>query len=1405
MFDAFSSGREASIRSGPFVEGGGDPAPDLFGAISSYGLCAGCGRFHGVAEAAEGGSQGVIVNADDRGGTGPNGKPSLSPADAGAQITRSNLTWAAGIGQPVTVTFAFRATAPGTMPEGTSGFSTFNPTQIAATLAALQSWSDVANIVFNRVQDVGSEFSNTATILFGNYSDGADGAAAFAYLPGPAGSVSAPLPGSVQGDVWVNNSLSYNATPIALQYGLQVLTHEIGHAIGLSHPAAYNAGAGVSITYDQHAVYFEDSRQYSLMSYFNAEVTGGEHRANGVGTRYYSAVPLLDDIAAAQRLYGANMTTRTGDTVYGFNSTADRSWYSATSSASVLIFAVWDAGGVDTLDFSGYSQNQVIDLRQGAFSSVGALIGNVAIAMGAVIENAVGGSGNDAIRGNSAGNRITGGQGNDVIDGGLGVDTLVFSGARNQYTITWVGQIGTVTGPDGTDTITNVEFLQFDDMTIAAAPTGGLVVYGDPTNDVMNGTEFGDVLGGLAGNDTINGLGGDDLLNGGSGNDAINGGDGNDVLIGGLGDDALNGGAGTDTADYAGASGGVTVNLATGTASGAAGNDTLAGIEDILGSTFNDVLTGDGNANILRGNGGIDTLNGGGGNDTLIAGAPAEAAADDVVKAQGTANAGFGSAVSLNGTFDLQTNADIRNATTVPHSTIRGTSHGAEEFYAFTVTAGDQIVLDVDGAGFDTVLRLYGPGQTVLVTNDDAAGADVDGGASTDSAITYTATESGTFYVSVSRWVSGSGAALVTGAPPAGATYTLHVSVPSQTPVPITLRGSTLNGDGGDDALVGGTGADVLNGGDGNDNMTGGGGSDVFNGGAGFDTIDASSGGVVLADLNAGTLSIGGIASTVSGVEAVIGGASADVLRGDGAANTLRGGGGNDLLVGRGGNDTIDGGAGYDVAGYAGARKGYATVNSTTVAGGREGGTDTLIGIEAAAFVDGLTTFNADSQAAQLMRLYSAAFDRAPDAEGFHVQLDALESGVSMSEMARRFLTSDEFVSRFGTLTDIQYVQRLYQNAFDRQPSNAEINDWLAYLGAGNTRQALMLVIAESAESRTATWSTLSAGLWVGDAVTESLARMFDTVFDRLPDEDGLVTWRASMAAGTSLLDVATAFLASAEGQARYGGLSNAQFVEAVYLAALNRAPDAGGLAAYTAGLNAGTITRAQMLAEVSESAEHRALYLPNLVGGVALQAAAPAPVETDAKAPHDEAGPQILPGLDDEDGSKDGGAQVLPADPEASGSKDAGPQVLPGPSDDAGSREGGAQVLPGLPDDAAVSAKDAGPQVLPGLVDDAFLPMPAADAGREWAGLSARLDGDFAREAPAFAADDFLPVTPKDAEAQVLPVETGLDLDALFETSPAELALTDALAALTPDPLKPAALDVEDSWHQLPAHDAFQ
>lgn len=839
----------------------------------------------------------TFLLADQRGpGREFNGKPSLSVDDAAVHLTRANLSWGA-LGQAATISFAFRATGSG-MPSEVQGFTNFTAVQIQATLLALQAWSDVAGITFVR-QDTAAGYSNNATMLFGNYSSGADGAAAFAYLPGSTAAA------ALAGDVWVNASLSYNAAPTLWGYGQMALVHEIGHALGLLHPSDYDAAPDVDLTYGQHASYHEDSNQFTLMSYFGETSTNAFY-----GASRYASAPLLDDIAAAQRLYGANMSTRTEDTVYGFNSTAGRAWFSASEGQSAPIFAVWDAGGIDTLDFSGYETRQLIDLRQGSFSNTGILVGNVSIAIGAVIENAIGGSGDDVINGNSADNRITPGAGHNQVEGGLGTDTLVFSRPLSDYTVTSDGRRGFISGPEGTTLFENVEFLAFSDVTIAAPPiTRGLDVSGDMTDDEMNGTEFSDDLTGGGGNDVIYGAGDGDQLYGGRGDDLVDGGAGNDRLYVDHGDDIIIGGEGIDTLSADMAGGGLQIDLQLGTISGGGlGVDQVSGIERVTGSRSNDLIIGGDEDNHIQGFGGIDTLRGGGGDDELIAAYALAGGGPDVIKTADEANGAIASAVMLDEAFDRLPREGVPHET-LPHATVIATTHGGLEYFAFTVGANADVNFDIDGATFDSTLRVFDAAGTELAANDDYV-YNGDGGFETDSFLNFRFVTAGTYYVQIGQYAPSSGVSeFGTMAPAAGLSYTLHVTIPGHAVQPTYNQGSELHGDAGNDILRSSIGNDHLDGGSGLDTA-------IFSGVRSMYAVTVVDGLTTVMHLGEGGV------DTVRNVERLqfndgmynaAGLPFGGPINGTAGADELYGTDADDIINGLEGDDVIDGGAGDDV------------------------------------------------------------------------------------------------------------------------------------------------------------------------------------------------------------------------------------------------------------------------------------------------------------------------------------------------------------------------------------------------------------------------------------------------------------------------------------------------------------
>lgn len=348
--------------------------------------------------------------------------------------------------------------------EGT-GFRAVDPAQQALMVLAMATWDDLIPQAF------APGTPGSTHIEFGYTSTGIGFAHGY-YPP--------------------NGSIYFNANSATLvnaqigRHGFVTFIHELGHALGLHHMGDYDGDGNWSPSS------YQDTMVLSIMSYFGPRETAPNYSAEIMPARWVGAdgvgyspqTPMVNDVMAIQRVYGVSTTTRTGDTVYGFNSnvsgsTAQLFNFSVNRNPILTIF---DSGGSDTLDLSGYSTPSRVDLAPGAFSAVNGMTNNIAIAYNTTVESAVGGSGDDLLRGNTSANRLEGGAGNDellgldgddvliggagndLLDGGAGTDTAVFSGAFGSYTITVSGTTVTLSSPiSGNDRALSIERFQFSD------------------------------------------------------------------------------------------------------------------------------------------------------------------------------------------------------------------------------------------------------------------------------------------------------------------------------------------------------------------------------------------------------------------------------------------------------------------------------------------------------------------------------------------------------------------------------------------------------------------------------------------------------------------------------------------------------------------------------------------------------------------------------------------------------------------------------------------------------------------------------------------------------------------------------------------------------------------------------
>ena len=402
-------------------------------------------------------------------------------------------------------------------------------------------------------------------------------------------------------------------------------------------------------------------------------------------------------------------------------------------------FSVWNNAEV-------YATPVTISL----FAQGGAQAGGTGIVTLSGFENLSGSAGDDQLEGDNGVNILAGDTGKDQLVGDGGDDVLYGDGRIS------VDTHGT--GTSGPITI-------FADVGVAFAP------------DAVDGD---DTLFGGTGNDILWGGGGHDYLRGDAGNDALHGGEGDDYLRGGAGNDVIDGGAGWDRAAYRDATSGVHVDL---NIQGIAqdtlqGLDTLTGIEHASGSTFADVLIGDGGDNWLWGEGGADNISGGGGNDLVELGA-------------GNAIADGGTLTDTLSFLDQAAGVSGVTASLALQGVAQATGVGSVTFTGFENLSGTTFNDTLTGDGGNNLLA----GDQ---GNDTLSGADGDD-------VLY-----------------GDGRVIVD-------THGVGTSGPITTYADVDAAGLTDPSPG--------DGNDSLNGGKGNDTLVGGGGDDVLTGGAGADTF----------------------------------------------------------------------------------------------------------------------------------------------------------------------------------------------------------------------------------------------------------------------------------------------------------------------------------------------------------------------------------------------------------------------------------------------------------------------------------------------------------------------------------------------------------------------------------------
>ena len=361
----------------------------------------------------------------------------FSQVGAGTLIQAPANAWSSK-GKGVALTYSFMSAAPtygGT--DGGTGFVAPSAAYQAAVRTILTHLSQDTGLVFTEVADTATAYGQ---LRFGaNQQTSTKG---YSYTADPAN-------GQKAGDVWMD--VDSVAALTEGSEGWQALLHEIGHALGLSHPLASTDTSGKAVLVDRW-----NNNAYTVMSEVQSP--------SALWQSWYGVL----DLQALRSLYGAGSSA-----AHPGNDT-----YTLTDAQGLLLSTLSDSAGHDTLDLSRLTQGAYVDLTPGTFSSVGvsrsggAALNNLYLDGSTLIEDLIGTAYDDVLTGNSANNVISPGTGNDMVNGAGGFNIVKMNANRAAYTLFTDAATGhvlmqAVDGASGADELQNIQRIAFSDCAVA--------------------------------------------------------------------------------------------------------------------------------------------------------------------------------------------------------------------------------------------------------------------------------------------------------------------------------------------------------------------------------------------------------------------------------------------------------------------------------------------------------------------------------------------------------------------------------------------------------------------------------------------------------------------------------------------------------------------------------------------------------------------------------------------------------------------------------------------------------------------------------------------------------------------------------------------------------------------------